>query len=184
MIYLYIGLGVLGALLFAWFVFEFNRLIRLKNKVDKELANMDVFFKKRYDLIPNLVNTVKGYMKHEQNLIAEVTEARAAASGSMKGEKHARAEAKVGAAVDKLFAVAENYPNLKANENFLDLQSQLGKMESEIAAAREKYNEVATEFNTRRESFPSSIAAFLMGLRKRTLFKARRRERKNVKVSF
>ena len=109
MIALYVALGVLGALLLAWFIFEFNRLTRLKNKVDKELANMDVFFKKRYDLIPNLVNTVKGYMKHEQNLITEVTEARAAAQATKKGEKHARAEANVGAAVDKLFAVAENY---------------------------------------------------------------------------
>ena len=184
MIALYVALGVLGALLLAWFFFEFNRLTRLKNKVDKELANMDVFFKKRYDLIPNLVNTVKGYIKHEQNLITEVTEARAAAQATKKGEKHARAEANVGAAVDKLFAVAENYPDLKANENFLDLQNQLAKMEGEIANAREKYNEVATEFNTRKEQFPSSIAAFLMGLRKRTLFKARRRERKNIKVSF
>jgi len=184
MIALYIALGVVGFLLFVWFVFEFNIFIKLKNKVDKELSNMYVFFKKRYDLIPNLVNTVKGYMKHEQTLITEVTEARAAASSSLKGEKRAKAEARLGSAVDNLFAVSESYPDLKANTVFLDLQAQLGSMENQIAAAREKYNEVATELNTKRESFPASIVAFLMGVKKRTLFKARRKERKNVKVKF
>ena len=184
MIALYIALGIVGFLLLVWFVFEFNKFIVLKNKVDKELSNMDVFFKKRYDLIPNLVNTVKGYMKHEQSLIEEVTKARASASPSFRGEKRAKAEARLGGAVDNLFAVAENYPDLKANTVFLDLQTQLSAMENQIASAREQYNSVATELNTKRESFPASIVAFLMGLKKRTLFKARRRERKNVKVKF
>lgn len=184
MIALYIALGIVGFLLVLWFVFEFNKFIRLKNVLDRELSNMDVFFKKRYDLVPNLVNTVKGYMKHEQNLITEVTEARASIAPTSKGEKRARAEARLGGAVDNLFAVAENYPDLKANTLFLDLQNQLAGLEREIAGAREQYNAVATDFNTKRESFPSSIVAFLMGLRKRTLFKARRRERKNVKVQF
>ena len=184
MIALYIALGVVGFLLLIWFVFEFNIFIRLKNRADRELSNMDVYFKKRYDLIPNLVETVKGYMKHEQGLITSVTEARASVSPSFKGEKRAKVEAKLGGAVDNLFAVAENYPDLKANASFLDLQCRLSVMETEIAAAREQYNIAATELNTKRETFPASIVAFLMGIKKRTLFKARRRERKNVKVKF
>lgn len=180
---LYIVLGVLGGLLFLWFVFQFNAFIKLKNLTDKALSNMDVYFQKRHDLIPNLVETVKGYMKHESNLIEEVTAARANAVGK-KGEKKAKAEAKVGAALGSIMAVAENYPEIKANENFLDLANQLSKMEGEIATARQAYNEAATQFNTKRESFPSSIAAVLMGLKKRTLFKAGHFERKNVKVKF
>ncbi len=181
---LYIVLGVIGGVFLLWFIYEFNIFIKLKNKTDKALSNMDVYFKKRHDLIPNLVNTVKGYMKHEQEVIEEVTRARADAVATKKGEKKARAEAKLGAVVSSLIAVAENYPELKASDNFLDLSNQLSKMEMEIADARENYNEAATQLNTKRETFPTSIVAFLMGLRKRTLFKASRRERKNVKVKF
>ena len=185
MLALYIALGIGGGLLFFWFVFEFNRFVKLKNKCDKALSNMDVYFKKRYDLIPNLVNTVKGYAAHEKSVLSEVTEARTnAMRGEKKGEKRAKAEARVGTALGNVLAVAENYPELKANENFLQLSNELSRMELEIANAREAYNEVATEFNTARESFPRSIAAFLMGLGKRTLFKAKRRERKNIKVKF
>lgn len=184
MLTLYILLGVLGGALLIWFVYEFNKFIVLKNKTDKALSNMDVFFQKRHDLVPNLVESVKGYMKHEQNLIQEVTEARASAIASKKGEKKARAESKLGTAVGSLIAVSENYPEIKASQNFLDLTAQLSKIESEIADARQAYNDVATEFNTKRESFPDSIAAFLMGLKKRTLFKASWLERKNVKVKF
>lgn len=184
MLALYIALGVLGGLLLIWFIYGFNKMIRYRNAADKALSNMDVFFKKRYDLIPNMVNTVKGYMEHEKNLITEVTEARAEAMNTKKGRKRAFAESKLGDALGNMVAVAENYPDLKASANFIELQNTLSKMENEIAQAREAYNDAATELNTHRELFPDSIVSFLMGVKKYPLFKAKRRERKNVKVKF
>ena len=182
--WLYIVLGILGALLLIWFIIQFNKFIKLKNNTDKALSNMDVFFQKRHDLIPNLVESVKGYIKHESNLIEEVTLARSNAISEKKGEKKARAEYKLGNALGNLIAVAENYPDIKARQNFLDLCSRLSIMEGEIAEARQAYNQAATDFNIKRETFPDSIAAFLMGLRKRTLFKAGWKERKNIKIKF
>lgn len=178
---------VIAAALFVflvWIVVVFNQFIRLKNSANEALSNMDVYFKKRHDLIPNLVNTVKGYAKHEAQVFQNVTEARTEAISAKAGEKKAKAEAKVSATISSLFAVAENYPDLKANTNFLDLQNQLSKMETEIAGTRMTYNEKATNFNNLRETFPSSIVAFLMGVRKRTLFKADWGDRKNIKVEF
>lgn len=161
----------------------FNSLIRLRNKVKNSWAQIDVQLKRRYDLIPNLVDTVKGYMKHEKGVLTEITKAR---SNLMKGsmEEKSKASDQITNALKSLFAVAENYPDLKASENFKMLQEELSGTENKISYARQHYNDMVMMFNTKIELFPNNIFANMMNFKKEDFFKTQGEERKNVKVKF
>jgi len=182
-ILLWVIIGVV-AFLILWLVFLFNSLVMLRNQVKNAFAQIDVQLKRRYDLIPNLVETVKGYAKHEKELFTEVTKARSAIMSAKSLPDRAKAENALSGTLKSLFAVAENYPQLKANENFLQLQEELSGTESKIAYARQFYNDIVMKFNTKIQTFPSNIFARMLGFTEQQSFEAAAEERKNVKVQF
>lgn len=168
-----------------WFVAAYNGFIKLRNAVEEAFATMDVYMKKRYDLIPNLVETVKGYASHEKETLENVTKARNMAAGADTLEQRVAGENMLAGTLKTLFAVAENYPNLKANENFMDLQKQLQKVEEDIANSRKYYNAVVREFNTAIQVFPNNIIAGMFRFEKKPMFEVEAaEERQNVKVEF
>lgn len=162
----------------------YNGLIRLKNRVDEAWSDIDVQLKRRYDLIPNLINTVKGYATHERELFEKVTQARTAAMGAQNPHDKQEAENMLSGTLKSLFAVTENYPELKANQNFLELQRELTDTEDKIQAARRFYNGNVRDFNTKIEVFPSNIVAGMLNFTKRDFFEADETEKANVKVEF
>jgi LemA protein len=161
--------GVLAAVL-VWGILTFNRFVRIRTRVDNGWSQIDVQLRRRYDLIPNLVETVRGYAAHERQVFEHVTRARADAIGAHGVEQQARAEDQVTAGLRQLMAVAEAYPELKANQNFLALQEELVGTESKIAYARQFYNDQVTRLNTAVASFPSSLIAKLFGFGERRFF--------------
>ncbi len=164
-------------------VYIYNSLIRLRMRVNNAWSQIDVQLKRRYDLIPNLVEAVKGYMKHEKSVLENVTKARAAlVSGSL--EDKAKASNQITQALKSIFAVAESYPQLKANENFKHLQEELSGTESKIAYARQFYNDSAMEYNEALQVFPKNFFARLFSFKPREFFQAQSKERENVKVQF
>ena len=165
------------------FVLLFNRLVRLRNETEAGWANIDVQLKRRNDLIPNLVETVKGYAAHERTLFEEVTQARAAVAGAGGPAATAAASDLLSGALGRLFAVAEAYPQLRASENFQALQAELTDTEDKIAAARRYYNSVVQTFNTAIQSFPAVLYAGLLGFRPRQFFDADESERATPQVS-
>lgn len=179
-----IFLGLL-AIVLVWFIAVYNSLIKLRNRTDEAWSDIDVQLKRRYDLIPNLVETVKGYAAHEKSVLEEVTKARTMAMGAQNPEDKARAENMLTGALKSLFAVAENYPNLKANENFLELQRELTDTENKIQAARRFYNGNVRDFNTKIQSFPTNVMAGMFGFKKYDFFGLEEEAAKEpVKVSF
>ena len=181
-----IGLIILGVV-FLLFVGMYNSLIRLKNNVKKSFSGIDVQLKRRTDLIPNLINTVKGYASHEKELLESLTKARTSIiNGSASGNVNAMAEGEnmLSGALKSIFAVAENYPDLKANQNFLELQESLEETEDQIAAARRIYNENVNYLNTKIEVFPSNIIAGMFGFQQADLYTITESDRKNVEVKF
>lgn len=154
MIYIYLII----AILILWLIIVFNGLVRLRNRAQEAYSDIDVQLKRRYDLIPNLVESVKGYMQHEAGVFEKVTQARSQAMQAT-GPNKAAAENQLSGALKSLFAVAENYPQLKANENFLSLQSELTDTEDKIQAARRFYNGMVRDLNTKIQSFPSNVIA-------------------------
>ncbi len=165
-------------------VYLYNRIVRLRNEVDTGWSNIDVQLKRRNDLIPNLVEAVKGYAAHERGVFEEVTRARAAmAQASTPGEAGA-ADSLLGQALGRLFAVAEAYPDLKASTNFLQLQSDLTDTEDKISAARRYYNSTVQAYNTAIQTFPSLLFAGAAGFRAREFFAAEADDRAPVAVSF
>lgn len=163
----------------------YNGFIKLKNNCEEAFATMDVYLKKRYDLIPNLVETVKGYAAHEKETLTKVIEARNMAQGAATVEDKIAGENQLQGTLKSLFAIAENYPDLKANQNFLDLQNQLKKVEEDIANSRKYYNAVVKQFNVKCEAFPSNIIAGIFKFEKKAMFEVdSAEERQNVKVSF
>lgn len=162
----------------------YNGLIRLKNKVKNAWAQIDVQLKKRFDLIPNLVDTVKGYAKHEKTVLKEVTEARNMMQQAKDVKGKAAAENQLAGALKTLFAVSENYPDLKASTNFLQLQEELSGMESKIAYARQFYNDMVMRFNTKIQLFPNNIFANMLNFKEQQFFETADKERENVKVKF
>lgn len=162
----------------------YNGLVRLKNQVENAWAQIDVQLKRRTDLIPNLIETVKGYMKHEKETLTELTKARTAFMKAGSVKEKADASNQLTGTLKSLFAVAENYPNLKANENFLQLQEELSGTENKIAYSRQHYNDMVMIFNTRIQQIPFNIFAGMMGYQKKDSFQASEAEKKNVKVSF
>jgi len=181
----YIVLGlVLVAVLTA--IVVYNKLVRLRNTVDASWSDIDVQLKKRYDLVPNLVETVKGYASHEKSVFEKVTEARSRAMQATTPEQKAAAENMLGQTLKSLFAVAEAYPDLKANTNFTQLQTQLQGLEDNIEYARRYYNAVVRDYNTLTQSFPSNLVASQFGFQPREFFELETPsvERQPVKVSF
>jgi LemA protein len=166
---LWVVLGVV-VLLLLWGIYAYNRLVTYRNRADEGWSQIDVQLRRRYDLIPNLVETVKGYAVHERELFEEVAEARAAAIGATGTAAQASAENAITSGVRRLLAVAENYPDLKASENFLALQEELTGTESKIAYARQYYNEQVRLLNTRIQSFPSSVIASAFRFMRRDFF--------------
>lgn len=175
--------AIVGAiLLFIWVIY--NALLGAKLKIQEAFSHIDVLLKRRTDLIPNLVETVKGYAKHEKQLFENVTKAR---SGLMQAKSpHAKAEANnmLTETIKSLFAVAENYPQLKANENFAKLQDELSDTENKISYARQFYNSTVLDYNTKIGVFPNMIVANLFNFKAHEFFEANETERKPTKVSF
>ncbi len=172
-------------LILLWFVLSYNGLIRGKNKVEEAFSTMDVYLKKRFDLIPNLVETVKGYAKHEAETLEKVIAARNAGGASQNTEERMKNEAAISGAIRNIFALAESYPDLKANESFLDLQGQLQKVEEDISNARKYYNAVVRDFNNKVMTIPTNIVASLFHFEKQPMFEvADEAERENVQVKF
>lgn len=161
-----------------------NGFVRLRNQCDEALATMNAYLKKRWDLIPNLVETVKGYASHEKDTLERVVEARNRAMGSGSISDLGKNESTLAAGLKSVFALSEAYPDLKANEGFVNLQNQLQGMETDILQSRKYYNAVVKEFNTKRELFPQSLVASAMGLQKKDYFLVDEAERANVRVSF
>jgi LemA protein len=165
-------------------VILYNGLVRLRNENDRAWANIDVLLKQRHDEIPNLVETVKGYMQHEQQTLLAVTEARASSmSASSVGQK-AVADLQVASALRGLFAVAENYPQLKANQNFLKLQNRITELEERIADRREFFNDDVNTYNTRIGQIPEVFVASFMALKPRQMFQVSDEDRKLIEVRF
>ncbi len=179
---------VLAIAVVAWWISTSNKLVRLKNKVEEAWATIDVYLKKRFDLIPNLVETVKGYTKHESETLEKVVSARNIASKAVTSEEKIAAENNLSNSLRTfLNVVSESYPDLKANTNFLDLQNQLKSIEGELEGSRRYYNGTVKSFNTTIEVFPSSIVAQRKGeeYKKRPYFELDSvEERQSVKVSF
>lgn len=184
MYFLYLLLGIV-AVLVLWLIFIFNSLIRLRNRVDEAWSDIDVQLKRRYDLIPNLINTVKGYAKHEKELFEKVTEARTKAIQATNPVEQGKAENMLSSTLKSLFAVAENYPELKANENFLELQRELTDTEDKIQAARRFYNGNVRDFNTKIQVFPNNLIAGMLGFKKYEFFEIEEaEEREKPEVDF
>lgn len=162
----------------------YNSLVRLNNKVKEAFSTMDVYLKKRWDLIPNIVETVKGYAAHEKETLASVINLRNGAYDSMSDEEKIKANKELSKGVVKIMALAEAYPELKANENFKDLSQQLTRVEEDIANSRKYYNGVVRTFNDKVLVFPNNIFAGLFGFKEREMFEVDAAERENVKVEF
>jgi LemA protein len=178
-------LGVFILAVIVYYIFSiYNGLVTLKNSIRKNWSNIDVLLKQRADLIPNLVETVKSYMKYEKDIIAQVTNSRVAMMGAASLGDKAKASDQLSGALKSLFALAENYPQLKASDNFLKLQEQLEGIENEIADRRELYNDSVNIYNTRIESIPDVVFAKLLGYTKEEYFKVTEEEKKEVEVNL
>jgi LemA protein len=162
--------GGAAVLLIGWLIAVYNGLVTLKNRTDEAWSDIDVQLKRRYDLIPNLVETVKGYATHERETMEKVISARAAAMGAQTIEQHAQAENMLTGTLKSLFALAENYPDLKANQNFLQLQDDLKDAEDKIQAARRFFNANVRDFNTKIQVFPNNLIAGRMNFKKYEFF--------------
>jgi LemA protein len=171
-----------GAFLYA--VILYNELVRLRNENDRAWANVDVLLKQRHDEIPNLVETVKGYMQHEQQTLLAVTQARAASMNAASIGQKATADLQMTGALRSLFAVAENYPQLKASENFLKLQNRISELEERIADRREFFNDDVNTYNTRIGQIPEVFIASFLELKPRSMFKVSDEDRRLVEVRF
>lgn len=180
------GVIVLLLIIFAiWGVVTFNGFVRLRNNVDEAFSTMDIYLKKRYDLIPNLVETVKGYTKHENETLTNVIKARNIAMASSDPSQRVKNENALSGTLKSLFKVTEKYPDLKADRHFTDLMGQLKSIENEIASSRKYYNGCVKAYNTKTEVFPSSVIARWKKFEKRDLFEVEEpEERKNIRIQF
>ncbi len=178
------GGGILLIGLLGYLFTLYNGLVRLRILVEEAWSGIDVQLKKRFDLIPNLVETVKGYAKHEEGIFEKVTKLRSQAMQTESPKELAEIEGEMRNTLKSLFAVAEAYPDLKANTNFLSLQTTLQEIETEIESARRYYNGAVRDYNTRQQVFPANLIASMLGFKPREFFETAESERENVKVSF
>lgn len=183
MLTIWIFIGIV-AVIAIYGIAVYNSLVSLRQKVSEAWSDIDVQLKRRYDLIPNIVETVKGYATHEANVFEDVTKARSQAISATGLQEQAEAENMLSGTLKSLFAVSENYPELKANENFLELQRELSDTENKIQASRRFYNGVVMSLNTKIESFPDSVIASIGKFEKKEYFEIAEAEKENVKVSF
>ena len=186
-----VGIAIAGVVVFLllvaliWGIASYNSFVKLDSQCDEAFSTMDVYLKKRYDLIPNIVNTVKGYAAHESEVLEKVVQARSNAQAAKTAAEKLDANVQLSGALRSLNMVAENYPDLKANTNFMNLQNQLSSIEGEIANSRKYYNAVVKTFNTKIRSIPANIVANMMKLEKKPYFEIDdEAERQNVKVEF
>ena len=175
---------ILVALVLVWYVTTYNSFVSLNVKCEEAYSTMDIYLKKRYDLIPNLVETVKGYAKHESETLESVVAARGAAVSAKTPEAKAAAEGTLNNALSRLMVVMERYPDLKANQNFSELQAQLEGTENRITVERKRFNEVAQSYNTYIRSFPNNILAGMFGFFPKAYFTAEAGAEKAPKVEF
>jgi LemA protein len=179
----YVVLGIvvfIGLLLISMY----NTLIKRKNEIENIEGSINALLKKRYNLIPNLIESVKGYMKHEKDVLEKITEMRTKAINAKNLNEKAEIEKQLSPLLDKIMINVENYPELKANQNFLQLQDTLVMLENEIAAARRTYNQAVTDYNNALEMFPTNIMASMMNLTKKEVFNIPEKEKENIKVNF
>ena len=172
------------AVVIIFIIAAYNRLIRYKNRTDEAWSDISIQLKRRYNLIPNLIETVKGYARHERDLLQKVTEARSRAIEAGNTKEQAKAENMLTDTLKSLFAVAESYPELKANENFLNLQEELTDTENKIQSARRFYNTNVRDFNTACETFPTNLIANLFNFKKRDFFEIDENQKETPKVKF
>ncbi len=175
---------IVGVLIVFWAISVYNKLIALRNRVKDQWAQIDVQLKRRFDLIPNLVETVKGYTKHESETLEAVIKARNTYVSATLPEDQMKADGELTKAISKLFALTESYPELKANTNFQALQQELTETESKIASARQFYNDTVMVYNNKVAMVPSNIIASLFKFEKEAFFEANETERQNVQVKF
>lgn len=180
---IYAILGGLGTFL-GWVVFAYNNLVNVRRRADEAFANVEAGLKLRYDLIPNLTESVRGYAVHERELLQKVTEARSNAIGAKTVAEHAQAENMLSGLLKSLFAVAESYPDLKASTNFLHLQRELSETENQIQGARRMYNQAVRELNVKAESIPLNFVAIFFRFKKGDFFEITAAEREAPKVKF
>ena len=181
---LYLVLALVAIALF-WLIGVYNGLIRLRNRVKEAWSDIDVQLKRRYDLIPNLMETVKGYMKHEEGVLTKVTEARSRAMSAKGPEEKGKAENALSETLKSLFAITENYPDLKASQNFLQLQDEISDTENKIQASRRFYNGQVRDFNTKIQIFPNNLIAGLLSFKAENFFAIENdKEKENVQVKF
>ena len=180
---LYVIIGIIIVILLYLFV-TYNGLIKSKNFVEEAFSTMDVYLKKRWDLIPNLVEVVKGYAKHEKETFDKITSLRTNSYESMSMDKKINVNEQVAQGLSKIIAIAENYPDLKASQNFIELSNDLTKIEDEIANSRKYYNGTVRNFNDKIQMFPSNIIANMFGFKSASMFEANAEEKNNVKVNF
>ena len=181
--WLYIIIAIVVVLLLLVFT-TYNSFVKLNNKVEEAFSTMDVYLKKRWDLIPNIVETVKGYAKHEKSTLEEIINLRNGSYDKMNTNDKIDVNNKLSQGINKLMAIAESYPDLKSNQNFMDLSQQLAKVEDDIANSRKYYNGTVRVFNDKVQMFPSNIIASIFGYKSKNMFEANENERENVKVSF
>lgn len=174
--------ALVGVLL--WFIGVYNGLVTLRNNIDRAWSNIDVLLKQRHDELPKLIDTCKGYMKHESGTFEKITELRSRVMNATSVSEKAQADNMLSGALRSLFAVAENYPELKANTNFQQIQGRISQIETDIAARRDSFNNETNTYNIRIEVIPDSFIARLLGYSRRDLFKATEGERADVKVAF
>ena len=179
-----IVVGVVVVLLILVFILSYNGLVRLRNRIDNAWSQIDVQLKRRYDLIPNLVETVKGYAAHERGVFENVTQARANAINAQGPAQQAEAENVLSGALKSLFAVAEAYPDLKANQNFLSLQEELTSTEDRVAYARQFYNDSVLSYNNKLQTFPRNVIAGMFNFEKREYFEGEPEATGPVRVQF
>lgn len=177
-------IGAIVLILVIWFFATYNKLISLRNKKDDQWSQIEVQLKRRADLIPNVVETVKGYAKHEKGTFEEVIKARNTYVSAKTPEEEMKASGAVTEALSKLFALSENYPELKANQNFLSLQNDLKDTEDKISYARQFYNDSVLTYNNKVEMVPSNIVANMTGFKKASFFETDEKDKEAPKVSF
>ncbi len=175
---------VLLAAVLIFFITNYNVLIQLRNRIKDQWSQIDIQLKRRFDLVPNLVEVVKGYAKHEKETLEGVVNARNAYQAATTPEEQMKADGELTKTLSKLFALAEAYPDLKANENYMELQTELSSIEEKIATARQFYSDSVLNYNNKVQMFPSNIVASIFGFREEKFFEANAEERENVKVEL
>ena len=177
-------IGIVVVVLILVIISTYNSLVSLRNRVRDQWAQIDVQLKRRFDLIPNLIETVKGYTKHDSETLENIVKVRNTYASANTPQEAMEADGELNKAVSRLFALAESYPDLKANTNFLQMQDELKETENKIASARQFYNDVVLRYNNKIQMFPSNIVAGLFGFKTEAFFEANKEEKENVKVKF